>query len=256
MHKNKAKFLALGLSAALAGCGGGGGGGTSSTTAASALAAQGVYQGTTSAGAAFETVVLDDGSYYTLAGSQVGSTFIVYDLLQGLGSSNGSAFSSSDLRDFTYTGQTLVGTLSATVSPGVSISGNLTDGGASETFSGAAPPNSTYDYNAPADLSAIDGNWTMSSLQGASTAVTINMNGTFTGSSQGCSFNGTLTPRASGKNVFDVAVQFGPAPCVLANQSANGIALSYLLANATTRQLLVAAVDPTRTYGTVLFGQR
>lgn len=256
MNKNKTKFLALSLCTVLAGCGGGGGGGSAANPSVSPLAAQGVYQGTTSTGAAFETVVLDDGTYYTLAGSQAGSTFIVSDLLQGQGTSNGSTFSSSDLRDFSYTGLTQAGTLSATVNPGVNIAGNLTEGGATETFSGSAPANSTYDYNAPADLSTISGNWTLSSLQGASTAVTINTNGTFTGFSQGCSFNGTLTPRASGKNIFDVAVQFGPSPCVLANQSTSGIALSYLLANATTRQLLVAAVDPTRTYGTVLFGQR
>jgi hypothetical protein len=113
-------------------------------------------------------------------------------------------------------------------------------------------------YNSPADINTVSGNWTAYTLQGAGApaAVAINTNGTFAGSSQGCTFSGTLTPRASGKNIFDVAVTFGGSPCALPNGTASGIGLSYLIANSTTRQLLVAVVDPTRQFGTLLFGQR
>ena len=242
------------LCAALAGCGGGGGSG--STPTSSTLAAQGVYEGTTSSGTDFSLLLLDNGTYYTLGGTRTSSGFLVSDLVEGTGTQSGASFTSSDLRDFLYTGQTLAGTLSATVNAGTSVSGTLTEGATSVTFSGAPPASSTYDYNTPANISTIAGNWNVTTLQGASATLAISTSGTFTGSSAGCSFSGTISPRSSGKNVFDVAVVFGPSPCALPNGSGNGIALSYPIAGTNLTQLLVTAVDGTRTYGTVLFGQR
>ena len=257
---------ALGLSALLAGCGGGGGGGTTAastaTTTAATAAAEGVYTGSTSTGSVFDTVVLDDGTYYAIYGTNGASGLTVNGFVQGQGTSGATTFTSSNLRDFTYTGSTLSGTLSATYTPGVSVSGTVTESSGSSTFTGNVPQSSSYVYNTPADINTVSGNWTANTLQGAGAPVslTINTNGTFSGAQGNCSFSGTLTPRASGKNIFDVTVNFGPTPCVLANGTASGIGLSYLTTNSatqqTTRQLLVAVVDPTRQYGTLLFGQR
>ncbi len=250
---------ALGVSALLAGCGGGGGGGTTTSTAtvtAATATAEGVYTGSTSSGKVFDTVVLEDGTYYAIYGTNSTAGLTVTGFVQGQGTSGGTTFTSSNLRDYTYAGQTLSGTLSATYTPAVSVSGTVSEGGGSSTFTGTVPQSSSYAYNAPADINAVSGSWSTYTLQGAPAAVTINANGTFSGLSQGCSFSGTLTPRASGKNIFDVSVIFGPSPCVLANGTASGIGLSYLIANSSTRQLLVAVVDPTRQFGTMLFGQR
>ncbi|HEU0189448.1 MAG TPA: hypothetical protein VFQ97_05570 [Gallionella sp.] len=85
--------------------------------------------------------------------------------------------------------------------------------------------------------------------------MTIATNGSFTGSSGGCLFSGTFTPRASGKNIFDFTTTFGAAPCTLPGQTATGIAINYLLANG-TRQFVVAGVDTGRTVGTAVFGVR
>ena len=244
----------MALCAALAGCGGGGGSG--STPTSSTLAAQGVYEGTTSSGTDFSLLLLDDGTYYTLGGTRTSSGFLVSDLVEGTGTQSGASFTSSDLRDFLYTGQTLAGTLSATVNAGTSVSGTLTEGATSVTFSGVPPASSTYDYNTPANISSVAGSWNVTTLQGASATLAVSSNGTFTGTSAGCNFSGTISPRSSGKNVFDVAVQFGPSPCALPNGSGTGIALSYPIAGTNLTQLLVTAVDGTRTYGTVLFGQR
>jgi hypothetical protein len=74
-------------------------------------------------------------------------------------------------------------------------------------------------------------------------------------SSKGCAFSGTITPRASGKNVYDVSLKFGAAPCALANQTATGVAVTYLLTNG-KRQLIALTVDSTRTYGVGAFGNR
>ena len=80
----------------LAGCGGGGGGGSTSTATTTSttgstptlLAAQGVYEGTTSNGNAFDLLLLENGTYYTLVGSQTGGQFQVSQLVQGSGTSN------------------------------------------------------------------------------------------------------------------------------------------------------------------------
>jgi hypothetical protein len=90
---------------------------------------------------------------------------------------------------------------------------------------------------------------------GASVTANIASTGAFTTSSSGCLSTGTLTPRASGKNVFDLSVTFGAAPCVLANQTASGIAVSYLLSNG-TRQLILAGTNSSNTVGTAVFGTR
>ena len=66
---------------------------------------------------------------------------------------------------------------------------------------------------------------------------------------------GTVKPRASGRNVFDVTLTFGGAPCVLANQTATGSAISYLLSNG-SRQIVIAGTNAARDAGTALGGVR
>jgi hypothetical protein len=48
----------------------------------------------------------------------------------------------------------------------------------------------------------------------------------------------------------------GQSTAELPNGSGNGITLGYPIAGANLTQLLVTAMDGTRTYGTVLFGHR
>jgi len=92
-------------------------------------------------------------------------------------------------------------------------------------------------------------------LSGAAATVAINNAGAITGSSGGCSFTGTATPRASGKNVFDVSITFGAAPCVLPSQTVTGIALDYITTGNQT-QLLVSVVNSAKTAGTMFFAHR
>ncbi len=52
----------------------------------------------------------------------------------------------------------------------------------------------------------------MGDLLGETISLNVGNNGSFSAAgSTGCNFSGTLTPRASGKNVFDVALTFGGA---------------------------------------------
>ena len=82
-------------------------------------------------------------------------------------------------------------------------------------------------------------NWPGSFTNDTGTLV-VNGNGTFsTTTSLGCRLSAAFTPRASGKNVYDITVTFGAAPCGLPNGSAAGNAIITNLTSG-QRQLTVA----------------
>jgi hypothetical protein len=249
-HKNLgATMLALILSA----CGGGG----SSTPPAPTITttAEGVYVGTISNGNSFDGIVLEDGSYYVLSGPLTAAGLTVSGFAQGSGTSNNGSFTSTNLINYLATGAVVLGSVSASYNTNT-LSGTVTGGGIANTFSGAKPANTSYVYNIPANLANITGAWTLADMKGGNIAMTISPTGSFTGTgTSGCIFSGTLTPRASGKNVFNFAATFGAAPCALPGQTFSGIAVDYLLANG-TRQLVAAGVDAGRGTGTSVFGVR
>ena len=238
----------------LAACGGGGGDAGSSPFGPKP---EGAYAGTLtgSASSAFQLLVLENDEYWALYGRNVGNSFLVAGFIQGTGTANNGSFISTNARDFGVV-PAASGTVNASYVAGTSIQGTVTSGTGTVTLAGTAIAASTFDYNAAASLTAIAGNWNLTALDGSATPLTIAANGSFTGSSAGCSFSGTLAPRASGKNVFNLAVTFGAAPCVLPGQTATGIAISSLLAGTTTRQLIAAGVNSNRSAGTALFGTR
>jgi hypothetical protein len=238
----------------LAACGGGGSDAGSPPN--SAAKAEGAYSGTLtgSASSVFQMLVLENDEYWTLYGSPVGSVFGLAGFIQGSGTSTSGAFSSSNTRDF-GANPALSGSVSATYVAGSSISGSVTFGTGAVGFSGTPILPASFDYSQPAALADIAGNWSMTTLAGSAVAVTIAANGSFTATMNGCGITGTFTPRPSGKNVFNMVLTFGGAPCSPAGLAATGIALSYPLA-AGKRQLIVAGVDATRTLGTALVGSR
>jgi hypothetical protein len=252
MKKNKlAAAGTLAVAAILAGCGGGG----DSSSPDTASSAEGVYQGTISNGAEHNTLVLENGQYYSMYGRTIDGVYYVYGFLQGTGTSNNGSFTSTDLKDFYYTDAVFSGSLSASYRPDVSFNGSITEGGSTVTFTGAPVQDSLYNYKTPANLANIVGPWNMNSLQGSAVALHVASSGAFTGSSDGCTFSGTIQPRASGKNVFNVSLRFGAAPCVLPGQSANGIGFEFLLANG-QRQFIMAGANATRDRGTLFLGAR
>lgn len=247
------KFFAVAAWAALlTACGGGG------DDAPPAAPAQGAYAGSITAGAAkaFELVVLEDGSYWALYGTTVANTLYVSGFVQGSGTSSNGSFSSTDTRDFGYA-PAVAGSITATYVAGTSIAGTITaTGGGSATFSGTTAAIAPYDYNAAAKLSDITGAWNLTMLTGETANVSITAAGALAGvSSGGCQFSGTVAPRPSGKNVFNVSLSFGTSPCLLAGQVASGIGV-YSPTTAGSNQLIVGVVDSTRSYGTAAFGQR
>jgi hypothetical protein len=234
----------------LTACGGGGSGGTSNNTS-TVTTAEGVYVGTISNGLSFDALVLENDTYYVLYGTPAGGSLYVQGFATGSGISNNGNFTSSNLKDYLYTGTVTNGSLTATYTAGSSFNGSTS----TNTFTGAPPTSTSYVYSTAPNLGSITGAWSLTDMFGASVTANIASTGAFTTSSSGCLSTGTLTPRASGKNVFDLSVTFGAAPCVLANQTASGIAVSYLLSNG-TRQLILAGTNSSNTVGTAVFGTR
>jgi len=245
-------------SALMAACGGGGGD-TTTTTTATGPTAEGVYGGTLTGdttSSAFELLVLENGEFWSMYGTQIGNTLGVAGFVQGSGTSNNGSFTASNGKDFGYVPAVAVTVTASYNATAKTISGTTTAGTSSTAFSGGSIPGSLYNYDVAASLITIVGNWSTTSLTGESIALTVASNGSYTAvGTSGCHFSGTITPRASGKNVFNVAITFGAAPCALAGQSGNGIALAYPITGGLT-QLLVAATDSSRTFGAAVFGTR
>lgn len=245
--------LSISMSALLVACGGGGGG--ASTPVPPIGSAQGAYIGTVSDGREHDTIVLENDQFYAIYGHTVSGAFAVSGFLQGNGTSNNGSFSSPDVLDSTSSGLRLSGSLSATYVPGVSLNGTLTESAGAVSFTSAPIVSTVFNYNAAANLADIAGAWNLTSLRGYATTLNISATGAISGNSVGCIFSGSVTPRASGKNVFDVALTFGASPCVLPGLSVKGIVIDYLLTSG-KRQLIIATVDQSHTNSASFFGIR
>jgi hypothetical protein len=238
--------------ATLAACGGGGG-----DAAPANSVVEGAYAGTLtgSTSSSFELLMLDGGEYWAVYGTQTASQFLVAGFIQGSGTSSNGTFTSNNARDFGVA-PAMAGTLSATYTSTPTITGSVIAAGGTIGFSGGAIAGSTYNYNTPATVAAVSGNWSLGALTGETIALNIAGTGAFTAmSSGGCSMTGTIGPRASGRNVYSVSLTFGGAPCLLPGTTTTGIALTYPLTGG-SNQLIVAVRDGTRTYGTAAFGTR
>ena len=233
----------LAASAFVAACGGGDGGSTPTATAA----AEGYYQGTVSTGTQFQLLVLENDQFYALIGNtDVQGVFRVVSLVEGKGTSNNGSFSASNVKEYANNGLVTTETISASYSPKVSIAGNVASPGNSVSFTGTAPVAGNYTYDIPATLSSVSGNWSGATLAGEAVNFSVGSSGAISGtSSLGCSF----------KNVLDVSVTFGGAPCALPGLTGQGIAVTTLLPNG-TRQFLIALTNTARSAGTVVFARR
>lgn len=243
-------WAALVTAAMLAGCGGDGESDPGPT-------AEGAYGGTLTNATynSFRTLILDTGEYWTLYGEETGDGFQLAGFVQGTGTSDNGSFSSANAKDFGGD-PPIAGSVSASYdATAKTISGTLSFPAGSLAFSGGPLPAAQYVYETPALLARIEGIWSMTGVNGDAVDVTISTTGALAGSSLGCAFTGTAIPRATGKNVFDLALKFGTVVCSPAGGEAKGIAVAYTLANGQT-QLIITAVDAGRSFGAAAFGVR
>lgn len=252
--------LTILLCSTLVACGGGGGGGGASSATNSPPvpvvgAAQGIYIGTVSDGRELDMIVLENDQFYAMYGNTVAGGFLISGFVQGDGQSNNGSFTSANAVDSTSLNTRVAAMMKASYAAGVNLNGTLTEPASNVSFTSTPIAAAVINYNSPANLADISGKWNLTSLRGFSNAFTITSTGTFTATSNGCSFSGAFTPRASGKSVFDVVMTFGPAPCQIPSQSIKGMAINYVLTNG-QRQLIVAGIDTSRTATAAFFGVR
>ena len=247
--------LTLAAASLLAACGGGGGEASTGGTGGVSTITQGAYSGgiTGSSSSQFQLLALENGDVWALYGVPSGNQFLVRGFVQGTAVQTGGTFNGS-IKDFGFN-PAVAGTISGSITS-ASVSGSLAENGATATFSGSPIPTSSYDYNAAASLSQIAGAWTLTGLDGTATTVNIASNGAFTGNNAGCVISGTITPRASGKNVFDVSVTNGAAPCAPPGTTSTGVAVTFLVSGTTIRELMVVGTNAARTAGNAFFGFR
>lgn len=241
----------------VAACGGGGGGSNPGLApVATSYVAQGVYQGTTSTGLSFSAIVLDDNSIWAVYGAALNGGLSVSGLFTGAGSAGSTGYTAAT-RDFPYPGNApITGSLTASYVAGVSFNGTLAEGNLTETFQAVAPASSLYNYNTAAQLSAVSGTWTGQLLDGESATISVGSSGQISGSSSmGCTFTGSLAPRAGGKNIFDATIDFGASPCAAPNQTSTGIAVAYPIGSGLT-QLVAAVTLPSGAAASAFFAQR
>ena len=257
---NHLRLTALALAAAsfLTACGGGSDSPAPATPVPAPLAAaEGYYQGTVSSGEQFQLLMLENDQFYSLIGNtDTQGVFRVVSLIEGKGVSNNGSFSASNIKEYSNNGQVVAGTLSASYSPKVSITGSASAAGGSASFSGTTPATANYIYETPATVGSVSGNWSGTLLDNEALNFSVSTAGAISGTAaSGCSFTGTVTPRASGKNVLDVAVTFGSAPCAAPGLTGKGIGVTSLLSSG-KRQFVIAVTNTDRTAGTVVFAQR
>ena len=242
----------------LSACGGGGGGGGSVSPPAPAAvmgAAQGIYVGNTADGRELYTIALENDQFYAMYGHTVGNAFLVSGFVQGDGASNNGVFNSTNGVDSSSLNTRTAATVNATYAVGANLNGTIVEPTGSVGFTSAPIAAGLLNYDSAARLSDIAGHWNVTSLRGFASSFDITATGTFTGTSSGCSLSGTFTPRASGKNVFDMTMSFGPAPCLIPNGTIKGMAIDYVVTSG-QRQLIVAGIDTARINTAAFFGAR
>jgi hypothetical protein len=252
------------LSALLGACGGGGSSDSAAASGNDATrgpftgSAEGFYIGGLVDGTnrVARILVLENDELWALYGTDRNGPFLVQGFYQASGTSDHhGGYNVPGIRDFGAV-PPVSGSLFAAVS-GTSFGGAFDPGAGPLALVGVnGGTDANFPYDTPAVLADIVGAWSLTSRDGTAASVVIGATGAITASSSGCALTGTIAPRASGKNVFDVNVTMGAAPCSSPGTALRGIGLTHVIAGTNTRELIVAGVDANRTAGAVFFGTR
>ncbi len=219
--------------------------------------AQGLYLGTIgTTNGTFSLLMLENDEAYALYGQTTNGVFSVYGMIRTDGMATVSAYSSANVRDYTGIGTVLFYTMAATYSPGSTFAGAMTTAsGGLLNFSTVSVPANYYSYASPAQLGSVSGAWSGALLNGFTGTVNIAADGTLSGTLGGCALSGTLVPRPSGKNVFNLKASFGGAPCTTPGEAMSGVALGYTNAG-NQKQLTLLLTNADHSKGTAFVAVR
>ena len=232
-----------------AACGGGYGESNVSSLPQPTTSAEGFWTGATPTRRTVGGLVLDDGSYWVFY-TAIGNSNVLAGLVQGTGTSHLGAFGSSNTRDFNLEG---AGTHAATMS-GSYVEKHSFHGTIAYVNGDTGSFTSAYDtaYESAPNLNLVAGTYSGLRADNQTVTVTVDSTGTLSGhSTDGCTFAGTLSPRAKG-NVFHHAVTFGGGACRQGTDTVNGVAFY----DAATHRLYSAALDSARTNGYLFIGTK
>jgi hypothetical protein len=179
-----------------------------------------------------------------------GNPNLLAGLVQGTGTSHSGTFGSSNTRDFNLEG---AGILTATMT-GTYVQNHNFNGTIAYRRGGTSSFTSTYnpDYEQVPNMTVMAGSYSGRLATSQTVTVTVSSAGTLSGhSTDGCTFTGSLAPRANG-NAFYVAVTFGSGPCRNGTETVNGVAFY----DAATRRLYSAALNHARTNGFIFVGMK
>lgn len=215
------------------------------------LGPQGMYAGKlTGNGSLFNSLVLEDGQYWGFYSASTTGTLNPVGFVHGLGSASGGKFMSQDIKDFGPR-PAVAGNISADYTGMASFGGVINMPNATNpniNFTGAVLDDATYRYLALPQVTDLAGTHNVGGTLGTH-VMQIGANGVFSGTAQGCNYSGTLAPRASRRNVFNVSWTFGAGTCSLAGQTGTGIAYSYMANDGGSRQFVIAAYNAARSAG-------
>jgi len=207
---------------------------------------EGLWAGTTSTSALLLGFVLDDGTYYFIYSSPTNA-----GVVQGTAISSNGQFTSSNAIDINFAGTGVANAaVAGTYVPRSALNGTISEAGGTVTFGALYSPL----YEQPANLAAAAGTYSGAagtSASGGNAVITLSATGAFSGSTTGCSFAGTLTPRG-GVNVFNLSVTFQGGGCSFGTSTIFGIAYY----DAGSGELLATAPNATRTDGFLALGTK
>lgn len=236
-------LTALSLVAALTACGGGGGGDAPPTP--TTATAEGFWTGSTSNGLKAYVAVLENGETWGFSTTNANA---LAGAFYGNSTASGSTLSGTGL-DF-YNGAANATNYSGTFAPKSTLTVTMGNG---VRFNGSY----STDYDKPASLDTLAGTYNGYGMTAKSAAtytpVSISGNGTITAGNSYCTMTGTATPRASGKNVFDLQVTFTGSACALpSGTSVNGMAYYDTAA----RGMVAMGLNSSKTDGFIFAGAK
>ncbi|MGE5089089.1 MAG: hypothetical protein ACM3QY_08180 [Candidatus Levyibacteriota bacterium] len=208
----------------------------SDAVGSSAMAAQGMWTGTTSLGESVRAFILDDGTYYILYSDPRGARDA--GVLQGSATASGGQFTSSDGMDFpiAVAAETLDSAKPVAIGGSyvakTTLQLNIVEGTVSRSLT------ASYDasYDQPASLAAAAGSYTgyTGHAGGALNATfALDSSGRLSGENSACAFAGTVTPHGTA-NVFDFTVAaVGGGLCIFGHGPISGM----LYYDAVSRQI-------------------
>ena len=239
-------LMTVAAAAALSACGGGGGDGDADNEVA--VTAEGVYEGSLGAAVTgqYAAIVLENGESWALYSFTGGAGF-----LQARGTSQDGSYTASDVLDY-GTAPPSAGRISASYSASAgTMQGQYVFGQNVVPFT-ASRPTQGYRYDTPANLASVTGSWALVSSADQSMRLQVAADGTLSGTGlSGCTLTGSLTPRPSGKNVFNAVLRFGPV-CAQPDLAASGVAI--VVVEDGQPVLMVMGQSADRMVGTIAVG--